>query len=176
MLAELLPKPLLASPPSHTPICLQSSLEALATPALLLFLHLLPTAAALRLLGAQGALELRPLSLRTLQGGLVPGLLLGLQVSAGCRAVAGCVGEVLCVTGVWRRKRGMTRMPSLLRASSGMAAWVAAPISQAALCHSGPHPAACMPITLWAARRTFPLPSSLTALPHLCNAPLPARP
>ncbi len=41
--------------------CLQSSLDALRAPALLLFLHLAPAALTLWLLGAQGVLELRPL-------------------------------------------------------------------------------------------------------------------
>ncbi len=71
-----------AQPARHLPL-LQSSLDALAAPGLLLCLHFLPTAGALRLLGGQGALELRPLSLRTLQGGAARALLAGLQASRG---------------------------------------------------------------------------------------------
>lgn len=73
---------------------LQSSLDALATPALLLFAHLLPAAAALRVLGAQGALELRPLSLRTLQGGVVAATLHSLQVG-------GRVGASVATHSTW---------------------------------------------------------------------------
>ena len=59
---------------------LQASLEALHTPAIMLFLHFLPGATTLWLLSAQGVLELRPLSLRAVQGSLVAALLAGLQV------------------------------------------------------------------------------------------------
>lgn len=43
------------------PPAVQSSLDALHAPALLLFLHLVPAALTLWLLGVQGVLELRPL-------------------------------------------------------------------------------------------------------------------
>ena len=46
----------------------------------MLFLHFLPVATTLWLLSAQGVLELRPLSLRAVQGSLVAALLAGLQV------------------------------------------------------------------------------------------------
>ncbi|KAL4422328.1 hypothetical protein ABPG75_008525 [Micractinium tetrahymenae] len=95
-------------------VFLKSSLEALATPALLLFLHFLPTAAALRLLGAQGALELRPLSLRTLQGGAMAALLAGLQALTLFWAVLHCsVFVVLCWT---------VTLPHALRAGLELAA------------------------------------------------------
>lgn len=88
-----------ARPARHLPL-LQSSLDALAAPALLLCLHFLPTAGALRLLGAQGALELRPLSLRTLQGGAARALLGGLQASQ--RAWAARLKAWLLISGmIW---------------------------------------------------------------------------
>lgn len=95
-------------------VFLKSSLEALAAPALLLFLHLVPTAAALRLLGAQGALELRPLSLRTLQGGAAAALLAGLQALTLFWSVLHCpVFVVLCWT---------VTLPHALRAGLDLAA------------------------------------------------------
>ncbi|PRW45565.1 hypothetical protein C2E21_6038 [Chlorella sorokiniana] len=60
-------------------VFLKSSLDALRTPGLLLFLHLAPAALTLWLLGAQGVLELRPLSLRAVQGGVPTAALAGLQ-------------------------------------------------------------------------------------------------
>lgn len=52
---------------------------ALRIPALMLFLHLLPTALTLWLLAAQGVLELRPLGLRAVRGGAVAAALAGVQ-------------------------------------------------------------------------------------------------
>lgn len=57
-LFHLIPHPTLL-PPSFPPV--QSSLDALRAPGLLLFLHLGPAALTLWLLGVQGVLELRPL-------------------------------------------------------------------------------------------------------------------
>ncbi|KAL4425059.1 hypothetical protein ABPG77_001837 [Micractinium sp. CCAP 211/92] len=95
-------------------VFLKSSLDALAAPALLLCLHFLPTAGALRLLGAQGALELRPLSLRTLQGGAARALLGGLQALTLFWAVLHCsVFVVLCWT---------VALPHVLRAAVDLAA------------------------------------------------------
>ena len=49
------------------------------TPSLLAFLHFLPVALLLWMLAGQGLLELRPVTLRTLQGGAVAATLGGLQ-------------------------------------------------------------------------------------------------
>jgi hypothetical protein len=46
------------------------------------FIHFTPVTLLLWLLAAQGVLELRPLSLRTLQGGAVAAALRGVQVGA----------------------------------------------------------------------------------------------
>lgn len=72
-----------AACPAHPPdLPPQSSLDALHTPALMLFVHLLPVALTLWLLAAQGVLELRPLGLRAVHGSMVAAALAGVQVRA----------------------------------------------------------------------------------------------
>eukprot|EP00887_Chlorella_sp_A99_P008285 scaffold12.g8285.t1 len=56
-------------------VFVKASLDALTAPALLAFVHLLPTAATLWLLAAQGALDLGPLSARAAQGAAPTALL-----------------------------------------------------------------------------------------------------
>lgn len=56
----------------------------------MLFLHLVPAALTLWLLAAQGVLDMRPLSLRSVQGSLPAAALAGLQASGGAGAAFGC--------------------------------------------------------------------------------------